>query len=114
MTISDETAKQYLGRVREKYARAGRAAPTKLECIVEPSRTGISFHLPDCYSPPCGLGARTYPSSDFSLPRQFTFSGQLRYDPYSGVITQRNHKATVRAGQGSRVPGAGTTLRSAK
>ena len=31
MTISDETAKQYLGRVRAKYARAGRAAPTKLE-----------------------------------------------------------------------------------
>ena len=31
MTISDETAKQYLGRVREKYERAGRAAPTKLE-----------------------------------------------------------------------------------
>jgi two-component system, NarL family, nitrate/nitrite response regulator NarL len=31
MAISDETAKQYLGRVREKYARAGRAAPTKLE-----------------------------------------------------------------------------------
>src|SRR5580692_10297964 len=31
MTISDDTAKQYLGRVREKYARAGRAAPTKLE-----------------------------------------------------------------------------------
>jgi DNA-binding NarL/FixJ family response regulator len=31
MTIGDETAKQYLGRVREKYARAGRAAPTKLE-----------------------------------------------------------------------------------
>ena len=31
MTISDETVKQYLGRVREKYARAGRAASTKLE-----------------------------------------------------------------------------------
>ena len=31
MTISDETVKQYLGRVREKYARAGRAAPTKLD-----------------------------------------------------------------------------------
>ena len=31
MTISDETVKQYLGRVREKYARAGRSAPTKLE-----------------------------------------------------------------------------------
>jgi two-component system, NarL family, nitrate/nitrite response regulator NarL len=31
MGISEETAKQYLGRVREKYARAGRAAPTKME-----------------------------------------------------------------------------------
>jgi DNA-binding NarL/FixJ family response regulator len=31
MAISEETVKQYLGRVREKYALAGRAAPTKLE-----------------------------------------------------------------------------------
>ncbi|HEX5299788.1 MAG TPA: response regulator transcription factor [Streptosporangiaceae bacterium] len=31
MSISDETAKQYLQRVRLKYARAGRSAPTKLE-----------------------------------------------------------------------------------
>lgn len=31
MGISEETVKQYLGRVREKYARAGRAAPTKME-----------------------------------------------------------------------------------
>jgi two-component system nitrate/nitrite response regulator NarL len=31
MSLSEETAKQYVGRVREKYARAGRAAPTKLE-----------------------------------------------------------------------------------
>jgi two-component system, NarL family, nitrate/nitrite response regulator NarL len=31
MVISEETVKQYLGRVREKYALAGRAAPTKLE-----------------------------------------------------------------------------------
>jgi two-component system, NarL family, nitrate/nitrite response regulator NarL len=31
MGIGEETAKQYLGRVREKYARAGRAAPTKME-----------------------------------------------------------------------------------
>jgi two-component system nitrate/nitrite response regulator NarL len=31
MTISEETVKQYLGRVREKYALSGRAAPTKLE-----------------------------------------------------------------------------------
>jgi DNA-binding NarL/FixJ family response regulator len=31
MAISDETVKQYLGRVRHKYARAGRPAPTGLE-----------------------------------------------------------------------------------
>ena len=31
MAISKDAAKQYLGRVREKYANAGRAAPTKLE-----------------------------------------------------------------------------------
>lgn len=31
MTLSEETVKQYVGRVREKYARAERAAPTKLE-----------------------------------------------------------------------------------
>jgi DNA-binding NarL/FixJ family response regulator len=31
MAIGEETAKQYLSRVREKYGRAGRAAPTKLE-----------------------------------------------------------------------------------
>jgi two-component system nitrate/nitrite response regulator NarL len=31
MAIGEETVKQYLGRVREKYALSGRAAPTKLE-----------------------------------------------------------------------------------
>lgn len=31
MTLSEETVKQYVGRVREKYARADRAAPTKLD-----------------------------------------------------------------------------------
>ena len=31
MAISEETVKQYLGRVRQKYILAGRAAPTKLE-----------------------------------------------------------------------------------
>jgi two-component system nitrate/nitrite response regulator NarL len=31
MAISDETVKQYLQRVRQKYERAGRSAPTKLE-----------------------------------------------------------------------------------
>jgi DNA-binding NarL/FixJ family response regulator len=31
MTLAEETVKQYVSRVREKYARAGRAAPTKIE-----------------------------------------------------------------------------------
>jgi two-component system, NarL family, nitrate/nitrite response regulator NarL len=31
MSISEDTAKQYLGRVREKYANAGRAATTKID-----------------------------------------------------------------------------------
>ena len=31
MLIGEETAKQYVGRVREKYSRVGRAAPTKME-----------------------------------------------------------------------------------
>jgi DNA-binding NarL/FixJ family response regulator len=43
MTISDETVKQYLGRVREKYARAGRAASTKLELYHRAVEDG---HLP--------------------------------------------------------------------
>jgi two-component system, NarL family, nitrate/nitrite response regulator NarL len=46
MTISDETVKQYLGRVREKYARAGRTASTKLELYHRAVEDG---HLP---SPP--------------------------------------------------------------
>ncbi len=43
MAISEETAKQYLGRVREKYALAGRAAPTKLELYYRAVEDG---HLP--------------------------------------------------------------------
>jgi DNA-binding NarL/FixJ family response regulator len=43
MTISYETVKQYLGRVREKYARAGRPAPTKLELYYRAVEDG---HLP--------------------------------------------------------------------
>ncbi len=43
MTISEETAKQYLGRVREKYSRAGRAAPTKLELYYRAVEDG---HVP--------------------------------------------------------------------
>jgi hypothetical protein len=43
MAISEETAKQYVGRVREKYVRAGRAAPTKLELYHRAVEDG---HLP--------------------------------------------------------------------
>jgi two-component system, NarL family, nitrate/nitrite response regulator NarL len=43
MALSDETVKQYLGRVRDKYARAGRAAPTKLELYYRAVEDG---HLP--------------------------------------------------------------------
>jgi two-component system nitrate/nitrite response regulator NarL len=43
MCISEETAKQYVGRVREKYARAGRAAPTKLDRYYRAVEDG---HLP--------------------------------------------------------------------
>ena len=43
MAISIDTAKQYLGRVREKYATAGRAAPTKVELYYRAVEDG---HLP--------------------------------------------------------------------
>jgi DNA-binding NarL/FixJ family response regulator len=49
MAISEETVKQYLGRVREKYALAGRAAPTKLELHYRAVEDG---HLPPPLSPP--------------------------------------------------------------
>jgi two-component system, NarL family, nitrate/nitrite response regulator NarL len=43
MTLGEETVKQYLGRVREKYALAGRAAPTKVELYHRAVEDG---HLP--------------------------------------------------------------------
>ena len=43
MVIGEQTVKQYLGRVREKYAIAGRAAPTKLELYYRAVEDG---HLP--------------------------------------------------------------------
>ncbi len=43
MAISEETVKQYVSRVREKYARAGRAAHTKLELYHRAVEDG---HLP--------------------------------------------------------------------
>jgi len=41
--ISEETAKQYVRRVREKYAQANRAAPTKLDLYHRAVEDG---HLP--------------------------------------------------------------------
>jgi len=43
MDISEETVKQYLARVRDKYARAGRAARSKLELYYRAVEDG---HLP--------------------------------------------------------------------
>jgi len=43
MMISEETVKQYVSRVREKYARAGRYAPSKLELYYRAVEDG---HLP--------------------------------------------------------------------
>jgi DNA-binding NarL/FixJ family response regulator len=43
MGISEETVKQYLGRVRQKYTLAGRSAPTKLELYHRAVEDG---HLP--------------------------------------------------------------------
>jgi len=43
MALSEETVKQYVGRVRLKYARAGRAAPTKIELYYRAVEDG---HLP--------------------------------------------------------------------
>jgi DNA-binding NarL/FixJ family response regulator len=43
MGISEETVKQYVGRVRSKYGRAGRAAPTKVDLYYRAVEDG---HLP--------------------------------------------------------------------
>ncbi|MEU6034385.1 response regulator transcription factor [Actinomadura sp. NPDC047616] len=41
MGISEHTVKQYLDRAREKYAKAGREAPTRLDLYREARRDGI-------------------------------------------------------------------------
>ena len=55
MAISAETAKQYLGRVREKYSNAGRAAPTKLELYYRAVEDGLLPPPPSLLSPPADL-----------------------------------------------------------
>jgi DNA-binding NarL/FixJ family response regulator len=39
--ISEHTVKQYLGRAREKYAKAGREASTRLDLYREARKDGI-------------------------------------------------------------------------
>lgn len=46
--IAEETAKEYLARIRRKYALAGRAAPTKTDLYVRAVEDG---HLPGPFSP---------------------------------------------------------------
>jgi two-component system nitrate/nitrite response regulator NarL len=66
MCISEETAKQYVGRVREKYARTGRAAPTKLDLYYRAVGGGPQPPHPQTPPPPPGdRGNRRHPSSTF-------------------------------------------------
>ena len=87
--IGEETVKQYLGRVRQKYAEAGRAAPTKLELYHRAVEDG---HLPPTsltsHPPPGGYGARKRPSSALTslLPTLLRARGCVM-TPYPGVMT---------------------------
>ena len=65
MTISEETVKQYLGRVHEKYAHAGRAAPAKLELYYRAVEDGHLPPPPWPANPPGGSGDWRRPSSAF-------------------------------------------------
>ena len=55
MAISEETVKQYLGRVREKYAGAGRAAPTKMDLYYRAVEDGHLPPPPSLLSPPADV-----------------------------------------------------------
>jgi two-component system, NarL family, nitrate/nitrite response regulator NarL len=89
MTISDETVKQYLGRVREKYARAGRAAPTKIALYHRAVEDG---HLPPPPRPRFPPSADREPGD--TRPRPSGYRGNLYsatprcHDPHSGVMTK--------------------------
>jgi DNA-binding NarL/FixJ family response regulator len=52
MGIGEETVKQYLGRVRQKYALCGRASPTKLELYYRAVEDGHLRPPPDTATPP--------------------------------------------------------------
>jgi DNA-binding NarL/FixJ family response regulator len=55
MAISEETVKQYVGRVRAKYARVGRAAPTKIQLYYRAVEDGHLPPLPTPRNPPSRL-----------------------------------------------------------
>ena len=86
MTISEESAKQHLGRVREKYSRVGRAAPTKLELYYRAVEDGHLPH-PRSHDPPPWRRRQDVPVLGFQfLTRVILFEGvRSCHDPYSGV-----------------------------
>lgn len=101
MAIGEETAKQYLGRVRRKYALAGRSAATKLELYHRAVEDG---HLPPAFLTchPPRLRSRKRPSS--ALPHdQRTSLLRPCHDPNPGVITRCNGAVSWR-GRRDRFP----------
>jgi len=66
--ISEETARQYVRRVREKYALASRAAPTKLDLYYRAVEDGHLPSPPGLRSPP-GPGQQETPVLGSSLCR---------------------------------------------
>jgi transposase len=70
MCISEETAKQYVGRVREKYSRAGRAAPTKLELYYRAVEDGHLPLTPNRGPPLPATGCQEIPVLDSSIRKR--------------------------------------------
>ena len=108
MAISEETVKQYLQRVRQKYARAGYGPRQQnSSCIIEPSRTGTSHRLPKVAIPPlCGPGSQDVPVLGFSSLPGLIYFFQYRcvMTPIDGVMTKRTYSIPQRNRPG---PGRG-------
>ena len=105
MCISEETAKQYVGRVREKYSRAGRAAPTKLELYYRAVEDGHLPPHPSTAEPPLpatGASGDTRPRL-IDTKRILGRPGEACHDPPSGVIT--GHSAALSARRSPAQPG---------
>src|SRR5258708_4665316 len=66
MGISEETVRQHVSRVREKHARAGRSAPTRIELYYRAVEDGRLPPHPAPWIPPPGCrGNGRYPPSTF-------------------------------------------------